>query len=94
VEFAFDLHQVAMNRFSFNNYHAFIGFEVAQALLQRAFLRTYGIPLKKAIPDEDLAIGTYRHSVSKAIPMMTKVALAIRGKIPSAEPAVTQRVPP
>lgn len=91
VEFGFDVYQVAMNRFSFNDYHNFIGFEVSQALLQRAFLRTYGIPLKKAIPQEDLAIGTYRRSVSKTIPRMTKVALTMRGKTTSTESAATQQ---
>jgi hypothetical protein len=91
VEFGFDVYQVAMNRFSFNDYHNFIGFEVSQALLQRAFLRTYGIPLKEAIRQEDLAIGTYRRSVSKTIPKMTKVALAMRGKTTSTESAATQQ---
>jgi hypothetical protein len=91
VEFGFDVYQVAMNRFSFNDYHNFIGFEVSQALLQRAFLRTYGIPLQKAIRHEELAIGTYRRSVSKAIPRMTKVALAMRGETPSTESAATQQ---
>jgi hypothetical protein len=91
VEFGFDVYQVAMNRFTFDDYHNFIGFEVSQALLQRAFLRTYGIPLKKVIPHEDLAIGTYRRSVSKAIPRMTKVALAMRGETPSTESAATQQ---
>jgi hypothetical protein len=91
VEFGFDVYQVAMNRFSFDDYHHFIGFEVAQSLLQRAFLRTYGFPLKEAIHEEDLAIGTYRRSVSKTIPDMTKVALAMRGKTKSTESAATQR---
>jgi hypothetical protein len=91
VEFGFDVYQVAMNRFSFDDYHDFIGFEISQALLQRAFLRTYGIPLQKAIPQEDLAIGTYRRSVSKTIPRMTKVALAMRGKAPATESAATQQ---
>jgi hypothetical protein len=91
VEFGFDVYQVAMNRFSFDDYHNFIGFEVSQAMLQRAFLRTYGIPLKKAIPQEDLAIGTYRRSISKTIPKMTKVALAMRGKAPGTESAATQQ---
>lgn len=91
VEFGFDVYQVAMNRFSFNDYHNFIGFEVSKSLLQRAFLRTYGIPLREAIRQEDLAIGTYRHSVSKTIPKMTKVALAMRGKTPSTESAATQQ---
>jgi hypothetical protein len=91
VEFGFDVYQVAMNRFSFDDYHDFIGFEVAQALLQRAFLRTYGITLKSAIHEEDLAIGTYRHSVSKSIPNMTRVALAMRGETPTTESARTQQ---
>lgn len=91
VEFGFDVYQVAMNRFSFNDYHNFIGFEVSKSLLQRAFLRTYGIPLQEAIRQEDLAIGTYRHSVSKTIPKMTKVALAMRGKTTSTESAATQQ---
>jgi hypothetical protein len=73
VEFGFDVYQVAMNRFSFDDYHNFIGFKVPNALLQRAFLQTYGIPLEEAIPQEDLAIGTYRRAVSKTIPKMTKV---------------------
>jgi hypothetical protein len=91
VEFGFDVYQVAMNRFSFNDYHNFIGFEVSKSQLQRAFLRTYGISLQKAIRQEDLAIGTYRHSVSKTIPKMTKVALAMRGKTPGTESAATQQ---
>lgn len=91
VEFGFDVYQVAMNRFSFDDYHNFIGFEVSQALLQRAFLRTYGIPLQEAIRQEDLAIGTYRRAVSKSIPKMTKVALAMRGKTTSTESPATQR---
>ncbi len=91
VEFGFDVYQVAMNRFSFDDYHDFIGFEVSQSLLQRAFLRTYGIPLKTVIVQENFAIGTYRRSVSKSIPNMTKVALAMRGEAPSTESAATQQ---
>lgn len=92
VEFGFDVYQVAMNRFSFDDYHNFIGFEVSEALLQRAFLRTYGISLHEAIRQENLAIGTYRRAVSKSIPKMTKVALAMRGEITSAESPATQQV--
>src|SRR5260370_7100970 len=80
-----------MTRFSFDDYHDFIGFEVSQSLLQRAFLRTYGIPLKTVIVQENFAIGTYRRSGSKSIPNMTKVALAMRGEAPSTESAATQQ---
>ena len=75
TEFGFDVVQVAKNRYTSDSYHKFIGFEVAKPLLERAFLETYGLPLSDVIPDTDLAIGTYRRSVSTIIPEMTRVAL-------------------
>ena len=78
TEFGFDVTQVAKNRFASDRYHDFIGFEVATPLLERAFKRTYGIPLTDLIHNEDLAIGTYRRGISKVIPEMTKVALLIK----------------
>ena len=78
TEFGFDVTQVAKNRFASDRYHDFIGFEVATPLLERAFKRTYGIPLTDLIRNEDLAIGTYRRGISKVIPEMTKVALLIK----------------
>lgn len=78
TEFGFDVTQVAKNRFASDRYHDFIGFEVATPLLERAFQRTYGIPLTDLIHNEDLAIGTYRRGISKVIPEMTKVAMLIK----------------
>ena len=78
TEFGFDVAQVAKNRYTANAYHDFIGFEVAKPLLERAFQKTYGIELGDVFKDSDLAIGTYRRSVSRIIPEMTKVALATR----------------
>ncbi len=78
TEFGFDVTQVAKNRFASDRYHDFIGFYVATPLLERAFKRTYGIPLSDVIHNEDLAIGTYRRGISKVIPEMTKVALLIK----------------
>ena len=78
TEFGFDVAQVAKNRYSANAYHDFIGFEVAKPLLERAFEKTYGIELGDAFKDLDLAIGTFRRSVSTIIPEMTRVALATR----------------
>jgi len=80
VEFGFDVVQVAKERFAFDQYHSFIGFQVSKPLLERAFLETYGVPLDSVLTHEDLAIGTFRWSVSKVIPEMTKVALVTRGK--------------
>jgi hypothetical protein len=78
TEFGFDVAQVAKNRYTADSYHDFIGFEVAKPLLERAFRKTYGIELGDVFKDVDLAIGTYRRSVSSIIPEMTKVALATR----------------
>ena len=80
TEFAFDVLQVANGLYASDQYHAFIGFEVAKPLLERAFLKTYGIELKDVFKSLDLALGTYRHTVSQIIPSMTKVALATREK--------------
>jgi len=80
AEFGFDMTQVAKNRYTSDRYHDFIGFEVSQALLEKSFLETYGMKLSDVIPDEDLAIGSFRHAVSKIIPEMTRVALLSRKK--------------
>jgi Zinc dependent phospholipase C len=75
VEFGFDVTQVAKNRYAPDAYHDFIGFLVSKPLLGRAFQETYGVDLKSLFLNEDLAIGTYRRSVSRVIPEMTRVAL-------------------
>lgn len=79
TEFGFDVVQVAKHRYAPQSYHDFIDFKVSKPLLERAFEQTYGLPLKTVLKHEDLAIGSYRHAVSKLIPEMTKVALATRG---------------
>ncbi len=80
TEFGFDTLQVAKNRYPSDQYHDFIGFKVAQPLLERTFPVVYGLELKDVLPHEDLAIGSYRFSVSRLIPQMTKVALETHKK--------------
>lgn len=80
TEFGFDMTQVAKNRYSSDRYHDFIGFEISKPVLERAFQGTYGIPLKAVLPNEDLAIGTFRRAISRVIPEMTRVALVARKK--------------
>src|SRR5256885_17143697 len=75
TEFGFDVVQVAKQRYTSDSYHDFIGFEVSKPVLERAFLKTYGVELKDIFTNLDLSIGTFRRSISKAIPEMTKVAL-------------------
>ena len=45
TEFGFDMVQVAKNRYTSDRFHDFIGFEIATPLLERAFLKTYGMKL-------------------------------------------------
>src|SRR5205807_4259001 len=75
TEFGFDVLQVAKQRYTSQSYHDFIGFEVAQPLLDRAFLKIYGIELKQIFPDEERIIGSYRRAISTWIPRLTQVAL-------------------
>ena len=78
TEFGFDMVQVAKNRYTSDRYHDFIGFEVSQRLLDRTFKKIYGLNMDDVLADEDLAIGTFRWSVSQVIPGMTRVALLSR----------------
>jgi hypothetical protein len=80
TEFGFDVSQVARGRYAPQAYHNFVGFQVSKRLLEQAFQDTYGMPLTDVMKHEDLALGTYRHSVSGIIPEMTKVAVATREK--------------
>ena len=75
TEFGFDVVQVAKQRYTSDAYHVFIGFEVSKQVLQRAFLKTYGIKLEDVFSSIDLSIGSYRRSISTVIPQMTRVAL-------------------
>ena len=75
TEFGFDVTQVAKNRYTSDRYHDFIGFEISKPVLERAFQDTYGVQLNEVIPNEDLAIGTFRRAIGAVIPEMTRVAL-------------------
>jgi len=80
TEFGFDMVQVAKNRYTSDNFHDFIGFNISKPLLERAFAETYGLPLQAVMHNEDLAIGTFRRAISRIIPEMTRVALLSRRK--------------
>ena len=80
TEFGFDMAQVAKERYAPQQYHDFIGFEVSKDLLERVFPVVYGMQLKDVVPHEDLAIGSFRYSVSTLIPHMTQVALRTHKK--------------
>jgi hypothetical protein len=80
TEFGFDTVQVAKNRYASQQYHDFIGFQVSKSLLERTFPIVYGVELQDVLAHEDLAVGSYRFSVSRLIPQMTQVALQTHKK--------------
>ena len=79
-EFGFDVLEVAKGRYATDAYRDFIGFAVAQPLLDRAFQDTYGLQLSAVLDSEPKALGSYRHDVSKLIPEATRVAWQIKKK--------------
>ena len=91
TEFGFDVVEVSQGHYSQDNYRDFIGFQVAQPLLERAFAETYGIAVSSIMTHEDLAINTYRKAVSSIIPKMTVVAFAsYRKQIQQAAPSASK----
>jgi Zinc dependent phospholipase C len=78
TEFGFDVLEVAKGQYAPEAYRAFIGFEVAKPLLERAFQDTYSIPLKSVFGDLDRAIGSYRFTVRSTIPKAVRVAWVLK----------------
>ena len=74
VEFSFDVVQIASGAYLPEAYHAFIGFQVAKPVLERAFRETYSLDMQDLIGDVDRAVGSYRYSVSQLVPAITEAA--------------------
>ncbi len=92
TEFGFDVLEVVQQRYAPEAYHDFIGFQVSKPVFERAFQDTYGVELKDVLTHEDLAIGSYRHTVSNLLPQMTKVAVVdYKKQIEKSDPAVLPR---
>jgi hypothetical protein len=91
TEFGFDVLESAKGRFAPQAYQEFIGFQVATTLLERAFRETYCLELTDVIRNVALSVGSYRHALSKTIPLATKVAWAQRQEeIRRSEPGITR----
>lgn len=87
TEFGFDVLEVVQQRYAPEGYHDFIGFQVSKPVFERAFQDTYSLPLNRVLTKEDLAIGTYRRTISLLLPRMTQVAVTDYGKkLEQAEP--------
>jgi hypothetical protein len=91
TEFGFDVLQVAQGNYAPEAYHSFIGFEVSKPLLERAFRATYSLELSDVFASVDLALGTYRHTVSGLIPAATRAAWILNGdELTRARPGLTR----
>ncbi len=92
TEFSFDVVGVAEGQYAPEAYHDFIGFKVSKDLLERATQDTYSLGLKDLFADVDLALGTYRFTVSNLIPEMTKTAWSAKKKdIQKLQAGITKR---
>ncbi len=78
TEFGFDVFQAAKGRYAPDGYKGFIGFEVSKPVLERAFEETYGMKIEHVFANFDLAIGSYRRTVSSILPAMTRVAWQLK----------------
>ncbi|HZM89207.1 MAG TPA: zinc dependent phospholipase C family protein [Blastocatellia bacterium] len=91
TEFGFDVVQLAKARYAPESYRDFIGFKVSKPVLERAFKKTYGIEVTDLFTNFDLAVGTYRRSVSSIIPRLTKVAWETKkDEIEKTSPGITR----
>jgi len=92
TEFGFDVLEIAKQHYAPDSYHDFIGFEVAQPLLDQAFRETYGLDLKIVLENEHKVMNSYRRDVSKLIPKATRVAWSLKkDDIQRDQPGITKR---
>src|SRR6202163_3277729 len=92
TEFGFDVLQVARGHYAPTAYPDFIGFQVSKDLLDRAFRKTYGLSLKDLFRTLDLALGTYRFSVSTLLPTLTKTAWSLKSnEIMKDQPTISRK---
>jgi len=92
TEFGFDVLEVAQGRYASDAYHDFVGFSVAEPLLERAFQETYSISLNSLFPDLDRSINSYRYDVRTILPKATRVAWVLKkNDIQKSAPSATKR---
>jgi len=76
IEFAFDVLETAKGNYATKAYHDFIGFKVADSVLDRAFYKTYKLHLTDIFSNFSRAVGTFRWTVKSFFPVLTKAAWA------------------
>jgi len=70
MEFAYDVIQTARSNYATTAYHDFIGFNMSQPVVERAFLKVYGQELKSVLPNFQSNVNTFRWGVRDLFPAM------------------------
>lgn len=92
VELSFDVLQTARGNYATKAYHDFIGFKVSQAVIERAFFKTYGLEVKDVFRSLPLAISTYRWVIKSLLPNIVRAAWANKkSDLKNVETGVTQQ---
>jgi hypothetical protein len=91
TEFSFDVLQTSRGNYAPQAYHDFIGFQVSKELIERSFLKTYGLDVNDLFGNFDRAVGSFRWSVKELIPSATRAAWKTRKKeIRGSNPSVAR----
>jgi hypothetical protein len=92
TEFSFDVLQTARGNYASTAYHDFIGFQIPEPLLQKAFAQTYGLDINKLFGNFKKATARFRWAVVNLLPFVTKAAWATkRSDIRKLQPTATGR---
>lgn len=92
TEFSFDVLQTARGNYASAAYHDFIGFKVADTLLEKAFWATYGLSADELFGNLSKATGRFRFTIMNLFPFLTKAAWANRsGEIKKLDTTATSR---
>ena len=84
AEFAFDINEIAKQRFAPIRYLEHIGLKVSTDLLGRAFYETYGLKLNKILRVQRTTLFGYRFSVRRFIPRIAFAENVLhRGRFPA-----------
>lgn len=74
TEFSFDVLQKARGNYASQKCHRYIGFKISRPLMQRAFLKTYGLNIKDVFRTPGLAVKSFSWVASDLFPDITLAA--------------------
>jgi hypothetical protein len=80
VEFSFDVIQVSRGKYAPTAYHDFVGFQIAEDQMKKAFRKTYCLEINDLFSDFSFAVTVFRWSVMTGFPILTKAAWKSHGK--------------